>query len=282
MLVALFMLSAHAMHAPLGLQAHRCAVYGHPSRVSTLQASDGIPRLRKRYRMKRAMKRILRKETGGVPVLDPLAQDQAVQVVSWYDSGVRLTVAGMNEETALVDIAAVASILEHAPEQRLAPAADTLTFAGKAATKFESEVVQQTMYSLADGGFPANISGAWLTKLSEADVLRYVRTFSPALGEAAVRAGVWQRLMSTAAWRHELQVDDVLLEGELYSIDSFFRRHKPGGEAAAECDWLDGRDALGRPVLTFCSGRHTPGMPRGALGSPSSPGRRLADPPSPR
>ena len=143
---------------------------------------------------------------------------------------------------------------ENAP---LPPALSTpgLSFAGQPATDRELRLIRAVGDSLADGD-------GWLSSLSPADQLRFVRACAneqPKAADEDVTAAALDRLQATAAWRREENIDGILEREPELRIDRFFDVHKPGEDTRVEAVWLPGRDHLGRHTACFFADRHIPG-----------------------
>jgi hypothetical protein len=139
-----------------------------------------------------------------------------------------------------------------------APGRGALSFAGVMATGAETRLVERVL-----SGAPTLVPDSpWLAALSQWDALRYVRAaINERRGEeeAAVLEHAMSRLRSTAAWRMEGGVDDILSTGDAsLAMPAFFHEHKQTTPAEEAC-WLPGLDARRRPVALFRADRHTPG-----------------------
>ena len=118
---------------------------------------------------------------------------------------------------------------ENAP---LPPALSTpgLSFAGQPATDRELRLIRAVGDSLADGD-------GWLSSLSPADQLRFVRACAneqPKAADEDVTAAALDRLQATAAWRREENIDGILEREPELRIDRFFDVHKPGEDTRVE------------------------------------------------
>ena len=144
-----------------------------------------------------------------------------------------------------------------------------LTFAQQPASQFELTMV--SCIRAREGEWRARETAAldsgWFDRLTDWDVLRYIRACTGGgIGEEVeeVAEAVRIRLLATARWRSEREVDALLTRNE-YEMGSFFDARKSGeaapqgGEPAHEVEWLAGRDSFGRPVAVFYADRHTPG-----------------------
>lgn len=130
-----------------------------------------------------------------------------------------------------------------------------LSFAGEPATDRELRLVQAVGDSLTGGD-------GWLSRLSPADKLRFVRACAneqPKATNDEVAAAALSRLQSTAAWRREEDVDGILEREPDLWLERFFDAHKPGEDKRVETVWLPGRDHRGRLTACFFADRHVPG-----------------------
>ena len=144
------------------------------------------------------------------------------------------------------------------PTHSLSFSPSELAFAGVAATHIEARLVGRLMVE-APLLEPAS---AWLAELGPCDALRYARAAlneRRGCDEDEVLAHARERLVATALWRRDEQVDGIVeRERESFSMPAFFRKHKTN-QPTDEAGWLSGADAQGRPVALFQVDRHVPG-----------------------